>query len=246
MALGRQPEEFTVRQAARGDGVVGVDVPQTSGAPMGQGTRDIADERQANQRRQRMALHHRAEEPCPRELLGMGLFPFARRDARTPPGRGPVPPDEERHVRREAVGVGRKRWHLDRPRPHLSLGMVAPSQEQRAGPRDGLPALEQRGVDEFDAPAFPLHRGINPHRFEQDRAQQIDRQAGGLKLGINPGSLYAERQQTADVLASQRRAPRSSRHRPRQVGVAVESEERLGHDGGILDRHRYHDRAGEE
>ena len=35
VALGREPDVFAVGQPARGDGVIGVDVAQSAGAPMG-------------------------------------------------------------------------------------------------------------------------------------------------------------------------------------------------------------------
>jgi hypothetical protein len=121
--------------------------------------------------------------------------------------------------------------------------MIASSQKQRAGPRDGRSVLHQRAVHQFDAPTFPLHRGLNLYRLEQHRTQQVDREAGGLKLGIDTGPLYPPTQQAADDLAAHRRTPRPSGHYARHIGVAVDSEERLGHDGGILDRHQYHDRT---
>src|SRR6516162_8053643 len=121
--------------------------------------------------------------------------------------------------------------------------MVAPPEEQRAGPRDGLAVLHHHAVDELDAPTFPLHRGLNLHRLEQNRTQQVDRDSGRLQIRLDAGSLYPPGQQAANDLTAHRWAPRSSRQHARKVGVAVDSEERLGHDGGILDRHRYHDRT---
>src|SRR5215469_367009 len=120
---------------------------------MGERTGDITDECQASKRCQGVALHYRAKHPRPRELLGVGLLPLARGDTGTTFGGGPVPPDEKRHVRREAVGVRRKRWHLYRGGPHLSVRMVASSQKQRASPRGGLSVLHQRAVDQLDPPA---------------------------------------------------------------------------------------------
>ena len=187
VALGCQADVFAVRQPARGDGVVGVDVAQSACAPMGERTGDITDERQASERREGVAMHHRAKHPCPGELLGVGLLPLARGDTGTAVQGVPIPPDEKWHVRGEAVGVGRERRHLYRGGPDLSVGMLASSQKQRAGPRDGPSVLHQRTVDEFDAPAFPLHRGLNLYRLEQHRTQQVDREAGGLKLGIDTG-----------------------------------------------------------
>jgi hypothetical protein len=121
--------------------------------------------------------------------------------------------------------------------------MIASSQKHCPGPRDGRSVLHQRAVHQLDAPTFPLDRGLNLHRLEQHRAQQVDREPGGLKLGIDTGSLYPPTQQAADDLAAHCRTPRSSGHHARQIGVPIDSEERLGHDGGILDRHQYHDRT---
>ena len=121
--------------------------------------------------------------------------------------------------------------------------MVASSQEQRAGACDGLPVLDQRAVDELDAPTFSLHRGLDLHRLEQSRAQQVDRESGGLEIGIDTGLLYSPSQQTPDVLTAHYRAPRPLCQPARQIGVAVDSKEGLGHDGGVVDRHRYHDRT---
>jgi activator of 2-hydroxyglutaryl-CoA dehydratase len=90
--------------------------------------------------------------------------------------------------------------------------MIASSQKQRAGPRDGRSVLHQRAVHQLDAPTFPLHRGLNLHRLEQHRTQQVDREPSGLKLGIDSGSLYPPTQQAADDLAAHCRTPRSSRH----------------------------------
>ena len=78
-----------------------------------------------------------------------------------------------------------------------------------------------------------------PSRCTANRAQQVDGEAGGLQVRIDTGPLDAPAQEAADDLASHGVAPRPAR----QVRVAVDSEERLGHDGEILDRHRHHDRA---
>src|SRR3984885_2954279 len=48
VALGCQPEVFTVRQSARSDRVVSVDIAQSASAPMGERTCDITDECQSS------------------------------------------------------------------------------------------------------------------------------------------------------------------------------------------------------
>jgi hypothetical protein len=121
--------------------------------------------------------------------------------------------------------------------------MITAAQEQRAGPGDHGAVLDQAAVDQLDAPALALHRGLDLHRLHQRRAQQVNRETGGLQVRIDAGLLYAPTQQAADDLTTHRRAPRPPRHRARNIGVAIDSEECLGHDGGILDRHRYHDRT---
>src|SRR6516165_11248658 len=102
--------------------------------------------------------------------------------------------------------------------------MVASPEEQRAGPRDGPAVLHHRAVDELDAPTFPLHQGLNLHRLEQNRTQQVDRDSGGLQVRLDAGSLYPPGQQASNDLTAHGRAPRSSSQAPREVGVAVDSE----------------------
>lgn len=186
MTLSRQAYVFTVRQATRGDGVIGIDVAQSACPPMSQRAGHVTHEGQASEWRQWVSPHHRPEQPRPGELAGMRLLPLARRDTGAALRRGAVTLDQEGHVGREITSARRKWQHPNRFRPHLTVGMWTSPQEQRARSCDRLPVLHQRPVDELDTAPFPLHGRLYLYRFQQDGRNRSTVSRAGWKPGSTP------------------------------------------------------------
>ena len=112
--------------------------------------------------------------------------------------------------------------------------MLAATEEHRTGPRHHLVALLDDGVNDFDAPALPLYRGLDSDGLHEGGTQQIDRQAGGLQLRITTGLFDRPAEQAADDVAADGGTPGSLRHRPGHQAVAVDGEERFR---CVLDAH---------
>lgn len=121
--------------------------------------------------------------------------------------------------------LGGQRRHGDPCGPRC-LGVVLHGfEKQCAGPRDCPVVLKHDGIDQCELASLADNGSRHLHGAESDRMKKVDRQATRPHVGELHGVFYRPTEQSAHVIAGQRRAPRASGECRRYEGFSVTDEE---------------------
>jgi hypothetical protein len=125
-----------------------------------------------------------------------------------------------------------QRWHRDRRRPDLLIGLLTAAKEHRARAGDRGAALGQHGFGNSDAPSVPRDGGRDLHRLKRGGTKEVHRQPRGLHSRIARGALDRPPENPAHNMSCHGVSPRALGDPRRRIGVAVGHRVRghiLGH-----------------